>query len=54
MSDMNALRQMMKKLPLRAITLLHEGISEPVLYGDLVYKFERVNGKPCFSDQLKR
>ena len=27
-------------------TLLQQGISEPVFYGDLVYKFKRVVGKP--------
>ena len=30
-----------------------EGISEPVIYGDLVYKFKIIVGKPNFSDQLK-
>ena len=44
----------MKKLLLRTITLLQQGISEPVFYGDLVYKFERVNGKPCFIDKFKK
>ena len=31
-------------------TLLQQGISEPVCYGDLVYKFKRIVGKPNFSD----
>ena len=35
-------------------TLLQEGISEPVFYGDLVYKFKRIVGKPSFNDQLKK
>ena len=30
-------------------TLLQQGISEPVFYGDLVYKFKRIVGKPNFS-----
>ena len=34
--------------------LLHQGISEPVFYGDLVYKFIRIVGKPNFSDQFKK
>ena len=34
--------------------LLHQGISEPIFYGDLVYKFKRIVGKPNFSDQFKR
>ena len=35
-------------------TLLQKGISEPILYGDLVYKFKRIVGKPSFSDQFKK
>ena len=35
-------------------TLLQEGISEPIFYGDLVYKFKRIVGKPNFSDQFKK
>ena len=31
-------------------TLLQQGISEPIFYGDLVYKFKRIVGKPNFSD----
>ena len=34
-------------------TLLQQGISEPIFYGDLVYKFKQIVGKPCFSDQFK-
>ena len=34
-------------------TLLQEGISETIFYGDLVYKFKRIVGKPNFSDQFK-
>ena len=34
-------------------TLLQQGISEPIFYGDLVYKFKRIVGKPYFSDQFK-
>ena len=33
--------------------LLQQGISEPIFYGDLVYKFKRIVGKPNFSDQFK-
>ena len=33
--------------------LLQQGISELIFYGDLVYKFKRVVGKPNFSDKLK-
>ena len=33
-------------------TLLQQGISETIFYGDLVYKFKRIVGKPNFSDQF--
>ena len=35
-------------------TLLQQGISELIFYGDLVYKFKRIFGKPIFSDQFKK
>ena len=35
-------------------TLLQQRIWEPVFYGDLVYKFKRIDGKPNFSDQTKK
>ena len=35
-------------------TLLQQGISELVFYGDLVYKFKRIVVKPSFSDQFKQ
>ena len=35
-------------------TLLQHGISEPIFYGALVYKFKRIVGKPNFSDQFKK
>ena len=35
-------------------TLLQQGIAEPIFYGDLVYKFKRVVGKPYLSDQFKK
>ena len=36
-------------------TLLHQGLSEPEFYGDLVYKFKKKNvGKADFSDQFKK
>ena len=34
--------------------LLQQGISEPIFYGDLVYKFKRIVGKRFFSDQFKK
>ena len=35
-------------------TLLQQGISEPIFYGDLIYKFKRLIGKPNFSDKFKK
>ena len=35
-------------------TLLQQGISEPIFYGDLVYKFKRIVGKPNFNNQFKK
>ena len=35
-------------------TLLQKGISEPIFYGDLVYRFKRIVVKPNFSDQFKK
>ena len=34
-------------------TLLHQGLSEPEFYGDLVYKFKTIVGRADFSDQFK-
>ena len=34
-------------------TLLQNGRSETIFYGDLVYKFKRIVGKPNFSDHFK-
>ena len=35
-------------------TLLQQGISEPIFYGDLIYKFKQIVGKSNFSDQFKK
>ena len=35
-------------------TLLQQGISEPIFYGGLVYKFKQNVGKPNFSDKFKK
>ena len=43
--------------PLRTVgfgTLLQQGISEPIFYGNLVYKLKRIVEKPYFSDQFKK
>ena len=41
------------KYNIRLKTFLKQGISEAILYGDLVYTFKRIVGKPYFSDQFK-
>ena len=35
-------------------SLLHQGLSEPEFYGDLVYKFKRIRGMTDFSDQFRK
>ena len=35
-------------------TLLHEGLSDPEFYGDLVYKFKKIVGTADFSDQFRK
>ena len=33
---------------------MRQGISEPIFYGDFVYKYKRIVGKPNLSDQFKK
>ena len=35
-------------------SLLHQGLSEPEFYGDLVYKFKNIRGLNDFSDRLRK
>ena len=35
-------------------TLLHQGLSEPEFYGDLLYKFKTIVGSADFSDQFRK
>ena len=35
-------------------TLLHQGLSEPEFYGDLIYKFNKIVGRADLSDQFKK
>ena len=35
-------------------TLLHQGLSEPEFYGDLVYKFKQIVHRADFSDQFRK
>ena len=34
--------------------ILHQGLSEPEFYGDLVYKFKKIVGRADFSDQFRK
>ena len=34
--------------------LLHQGLSEPEFYGDLVYKLKKIEGRNDFSDQFRK
>ena len=40
--------ELISKLNVRLKTLLHEGLSEPKFYGDLVYKLKKLIGKNDF------
>ena len=44
----------MTKYQVGSKTLLLQGISEPELYGDLVYKFRKIIGKNDFSFHFKK
>ena len=35
-------------------TLLHQGLSDPEFYGDLVYKLKKIEGRADFSDQFRK
>ena len=35
-------------------TLLHQGLSEPEFYADLLYKFKNIVGSADFSDQFRK
>ena len=44
----------LSKLNVGLKTLLLQGLSEPELYGDLVYKFRKIIGKNDFSYHFKK
>ena len=35
-------------------SLLHQGLSEPEFYGDLVYTFKKIMGRTIFSDHFRK
>ena len=45
---------MVSKFSVGLKTLLHQGLSEPEFYGDLVYKFEKIVGRADSSDQFRK
>ena len=46
--------ELVSKFNVRLKTLLHEGLSEPEFYGDLVYKFKKIVGRADFSDRFRK
>ena len=52
-NNRNVHSELIVKYNIELATLLQQGISEPIFYGNLVYKFKRIVGKPNFSDQFK-
>ena len=44
--------ELISKVNIRLKSLLHQGLSEPEFYGDLVYKFKKIRGMTDFSDQF--
>ena len=45
---------MISKFDVGLKSLLHQGLSEPEFYGDLVYKFKNIRGMTDFSDQFRK
>ena len=46
--------ELSSKLNVGLKSLLHQGLSEPEFYGDLVYKFKKIRGMTDFSDQFRK
>ena len=46
--------ELVSKFNVGLITLLHQGLSEPEFYGDLVHKFKKIVGRADFSDQFRK
>ena len=46
--------ELVSKFNVRLKTRLHQGLSEPEFYGDLVYKFKKIVGRADFSDQFRK
>ena len=46
--------ELVSKFSVGLKTLLHQGLSEPEFYGDLVYKFKKIVGRADFSDLFRK
>ena len=46
--------ELVSKFSVGLKTLLHQGLSEPDLYVDLVYKFKKIESRADFSDQFRK
>ena len=46
--------ELISKFNVRFKSLLHQGLSEPEFYWDLVYKFKKIRGMIDFSDQFRK
>ena len=46
--------KMISKFNVRLKSLVHQGLSEPEFYGELVYKFKNIMGWTDFSDQFRK
>ena len=46
--------ELVSKFSVGLKTLLHQGLSEPEFYGDLVYKLKKNVGRAEFSDQFRK
>ena len=45
---------MISKFDVGLKSLLHQGLSKPEFYGDLVCKFKKIRGMTDFSDQFRK
>ena len=54
LSISNGEYELVSKFNVGLKTLLHQGLSEPEFYGDLVYKFKKIVGRIDFSDQFRK
>ena len=46
--------ELISKLNVGLKSFLHQGLSEPEFYGDLVYKLKKIRGMTDFSDQFRK